>query len=348
MKNFPLSRRRFLSNTLSSAAIIGAAAVLPRSLMASGSPEITAVEIISVRDPQHSAQLAFAIENGYFAEEGLDVTANYTVNGPDLASLAASGRVKVLCAAMEQVALLRLRNLDFKWVMKLSDISNTQGVVVGNNAGIESPADLVGKRVGMYAGAAVELAVENMCKEYGVDFSSIEFVNMEPPEQAIALMRGDIDAMACWEPYISNAERSGGRLYFTGSSSYIENPNTPTDVNWLYLATGLATTGDYMQQAPNTMMALMRAMIRANETIINNPAAAVGPISKGLGIPADGLELILRANDYRPNLDQRLVMGYPDFINWTVDQGFLSDFVPFNDIVDTSLLQKIAPNSVKI
>ncbi|MDF0602108.1 ABC transporter substrate-binding protein [Psychromarinibacter sp. C21-152] len=345
MLNPRLNRRALLRNI----GAASAATMLPGLGRAQGNaPEVTSVEIISVRDPQHSGQLALALEYGFFEDEGLDVSPNYTVNGPDLPSLAASGRVKVLFAAMEQVASLRLRDLDFRWVMKLSDISNTQGVVVGNNSGIEAPADLEGKRIGMYAGASVELAIENMCEEYGVDFSSLEFVNMEPPEQAIALMQGDIDVMACWEPYVTNAARSGGRLYFTGSKSYIETPEDPTDVNWLYLATGLTTSGDFLAEAPNTLKAMMRAMMRANEIIINDPAAAVDPIAKGLGIPTDGLEGILRANDYRPDLDQRLATGYPDYIHWAVERGFLNEFVPLDEIVDTSLLAEVAPDSVKI
>lgn len=344
--NMPSINRRTLLRNFAAA---GAATTLPSFAFAQGTAlEVTSVEIISVRDPQHSGQLALALENGFFADEGLEVRPNYTVNGPDLPSLAASGRVQVLFSAMEQVASLRLRGLDFRWIMKLSDISNTQGVVIGNNSGIESPADLAGKRIGMYAGASVELAIENMCREHGIDFSSLQFINMEPPEQAIALMQGDIDVMACWEPYVTNAARSGGRLYFTGSKSYIESPETPQDVNWLYLATGLTTSGDFLAEAPNTLKAMMRAMMRANEIIINDPAAAVDPIARGLGIPTEGLEGILRANDYRPDLDQRLATGYPDYINWAVERGFLDSFVPLEDIVDTSLLAEVAPDSVKI
>ena len=161
-------------------------------------------------------------------------------------------------------------------------------------------------------------------------------------------MQGDIDVMACWEPYVANAARSGGRLYFTGSQSYVEDAQTPKDVNWLYLATGLTTSGDFLEEAPNTLKAMMRAMIRANEIIINDPAAAVDPIARGLGIPTDGLEGILKANDYRPDLDQRLATGYPDYIKWAVERGFLDEFVPLDDIVDTSLLSEVAPGSVKI
>ncbi|SKA34222.1 ABC transporter substrate-binding protein [Consotaella salsifontis] len=311
-------------------------------------PEIAELELISVRDPQHSAQIAIAQEMGYFADEGLDITLNYTVNGPDLPSLAASGRVQVLASAMEQVASLREKGLDFKWIMKLSDISNTQGVVIGNNAGIDKPADLAGKRVGMYAGAAVELAVLNMCKAYGIDFDSLKFVNIEPPEQALALMRGDIDVMACWEPYVSNAAKMGGRLYFTGSKSYIDNPDDPKPVNWLYLSTGLTTTGEFLDKAPNTLRAMMRALFKANEMLATDVDAAVAPISKNLGIPSEGLADILRMNDYSPVVDQRLMDGYPVYQDWAISRGYLTTGAPLSELLDLSLLKDMKPDAVKI
>ncbi|MCP8896518.1 ABC transporter substrate-binding protein [Shinella daejeonensis] len=349
MGQYQPTRRDVLRRATSLSVLAAASAVMPSLGQAQELPaEITSFEIISVRDPQHSAQLALALESGFFKEEGLDVTANYTVNGPDLPSLAASGQVKVLCSAMEHVASLRLRGLDFKWIMKLSDISNTQGVVIGEGAGINKPQDLSGKRVGMFRGASVELAIENMCKAHGIDFKSLQFINMEPPEQAIALMRNDIDVMACWEPYVSNAAKVGGRLYFTGAKSYIDSSDAPTDVNWLYLATGLSASSDMRAQAPNTLFRVMRAMMRASKLIIEDPAAAAPVVAKGLGIPPEGLDTILRANDYRPDFDERLAAGYPDYIRWAVERKFMDSSVPLDDILERSFLTKIAPQAVRI
>lgn len=310
--------------------------------------ETTDLELISVRDPQHSAQIALAQELGFFEEAGLNVTVNYTVNGPDLPSLAASGRVQILASALEQLASLREKGIDFKWVMKLSDISNTQGVVIGNKSGINQPADLAGKRVGMYSGAAVELAILNMCKDYDIDFASLQFVNIEPPEQAMALMRGDIDVMACWEPYVSNAAKMGGRVYFTGSQSYIEDPTTPKSVNYLYLSTGLATTGDFIEANPNTLKALIGALAKATDLIVSDPQGTVEPIARNLGIPADGLLAILQANDYSPIVDNRVIEGYPVYQDWAISRGYLKTSAPVADLLDMSLLREVLPDAVRI
>lgn len=350
MNQLVSSRRRVLQGLGLGLAGIAAGGVFGSRAFAAdnGKPEVAALEIISVRDPQHSAQLALAKELGYFTDEGLDVTLNYTVNGPDLPSLAASGKVQVLSSALEQVAALREKGLDFKWIMKLSDISNTQGVVIGKNSGIKKPADLAGKRIGMYRGAAVELAILNMTKAYGIDFNSLQFINMEPPEQALALMRGDIDVMACWEPYVSSAAKMGGQLYFTGSRSYVEDPANPKPVNWLNLATGLTTTGDFINTSPNTLRALMRAILRANALLASDVDSAVAPIAKNLGIPTDGLADILRMNEYDTIIDARLMEGYPVYQDWAIGRGYLTKGAPMTELLDLSLLKEVKPEAVKI
>lgn len=351
MRNTSFNRRQVLGGL--SIGMLGAATgstlLNPAAAFAqSGTPEVTDLELISVRDPQHSAQIAIATELGLFRAEGVNVSVNYTVNGPDVPSLAASGKIKLISTALDQVASLHEKGLDFRWLMKVSDISNTQGVVIGNNSGINAPADLAGKRIGMYSGAAVELAILNMCKAYDIDFSSLKFLNIEPPEQALALSRGDIDVMACWEPYVSNAASFGGRVYFTGNKSYIDDPDNPTPVNWLQLSTGLTTTPEFIQQAPNTLRAVMRAILKANDMIAANVDEVVAPISRNLGIPAEGLAAILRKNDYSPVIDERIMEGYPVYQDWAISRGYLQTGAAVKDMLDLSLLRDINPSAVKI
>ncbi|WP_432519022.1 ABC transporter substrate-binding protein [Kineococcus sp. SYSU DK006] len=349
--------------TLLRAATLGAAGLtVPGLLSACGSDEAasapaagagdleqSSVKIFSVKDPQISAQLAYALQEGMFEDAGLEVSIDYTINGPDMASLAASGSVQVISSGVDQCATLREAGQDFSYLMKFSEISNTQGVVLGPDVTINTPKDIEGKRIGMYNGAAVALAIESMCQAEGVDYSAIEFVNLEAPEQVTALARGDIDAMAAWEPYLSSAVASGGKLWFTGNRSYL-HADAGEDVDWLYLSTGLAVSQDYLKANPNTLLALMRTLAEATKRINADFEAAAEPIGKELDVPTDTLVPVLEANAYDPVVDARWLEGTKTFMAWAAQpaQGFFKETWDPLQLVDFSLFKQVDAEAVQV
>ena len=62
--------------------------------------------------------------------------------------------------------------------MPTANIAGTQCFVLGPKAAIKSPKDLEGKKIGMAAGSGVAIAIRNMAKQYGVDYTKFVFVNL--------------------------------------------------------------------------------------------------------------------------------------------------------------------------
>src|SRR5258708_23490507 len=184
-------------------------------------PEVTDVESWAVRDPQEAAAIALADQLGYYKDEGLNVTVKWIVSGTDMANLVATGQVNFYGESASTAAQLLDKNISIHYVMPLADIGGTQCVVIGPNVTLKSPKDLEGKKIGMAAGAGVALAINSMAKQYGVDVSKITFVNLQPPAMAPALAKGDIDAMAVWQPLVFACIKLGGKLYLTSNHSYI-------------------------------------------------------------------------------------------------------------------------------
>lgn len=349
-----ISRRRLIRNAALGAALLGAPTVLSAcgSRGATGASPSTGgpgthLTVWSVKDPQHSAQLVYAVEKGLFAAEGLQVEPRYIVNGPDLPSLAAGGQIELMSATVEMVASLREKGVDFTYLMKLSEISNTQGFVLAPNSPVRTPQDLAGRSVGMYAGAAVALAVENMCRAEGVDYGAIRFRNLEPPEQMTALARGEIDAMACWEPYIGAGTASGGTLYFTGNRSFIHGTETPVD--WLYLTTGLTASAAFLQRSPDVVTRVMRALIKATAEINADLDAAADVIAGPLDVRPDELARILKANSYDQVIDSRFRDGWTQYLAWAAapQQRYLTRVWTPDQLTDFTLVSSVDPTLVE-
>jgi NitT/TauT family transport system substrate-binding protein len=310
-------------------------------------PEVTTVEIWAVRDPQEAAQIALADELGYYKDEGLDVTIKWVVSGTDVPSLAASGQINFYGEGTFTCAILKDKGLDMRHVMRTADISGTQAFVLGPNTNISSPLELEGKKVGMAAGAGVSVAIASMAKQYGVDYDKIIFVNLQPPDQAPALARGDIDAMAVWEPWALAGRKLGGRLYFTGNRSYIEGEAKP--VNWLYLDSGLNVKGDFLEKNPNTVKAMMRALIRATDYINSNlPEQVAEVLSKPMQIEKADLVEMIKENIYSNDMDQHAIEGMTDFMKWGAGLKYTSREMTPKDVLDLRLLKELAPEKVKV
>jgi hypothetical protein len=83
---------------------------------------------------------------------------------------------------------------------------------------VRSPEDVEKLKIGMPKGASVMMAIQNMARATGVDFTKIEFVNLSPPDSVNALAKVDIDAMAGSAPWVFNAvKQAGGKVYFTSN-----------------------------------------------------------------------------------------------------------------------------------
>jgi ABC-type nitrate/sulfonate/bicarbonate transport system substrate-binding protein len=341
-----MERRRLLVTGLSVLAGITALAQAPARAQA---PEQKSVEIWAVRDPQEAAPIALAKELNYYKDEGLDATIKWIVSGTDMASLVASGEINFAGESVSTAAILRDKGIDIRYVMPTANIAGTQCIVVGPDAKLTSPKDLEGKKIGMAAGSGVAIAIRNMAKQYDVDFTKLTFVNLQPPDQAPALARGDIDAMAVWQPWALAGMSLGGKLYFTGNKSYIDGAEKP--VNWMYLDAGLNVPAEYLAKNPNTVKAVMRALLKAIDYINNNPIEKSAELLSGpLNVPVADLVPIMKQNIYSATIDQTIVTGATELLTYGADPKigwYGRPFAP-KELYDLTLLKQVAPDQVKV
>ena len=312
-------------------------------------PEQKQVDIWAVRDPQEASPITIAKELNFYKDEGLDATIKWIVSGTDMPSLVASGQINYAGESVITSAILRDKDVDVRYVMPTANISGTQCFVLGPKTVIKSPKELEGKKIGMAAGSGVAIAIRNMAKAYGVDYGKLVFVNLQPPDQAPALERGDIDAMAVWQPWALAGMNLGGKLYFTGNKSYIDGAEKP--VNWMYLDAGLNVPGPYLTKNPNTVKAVMRAILKGIAYINAHPIEDSAKILSGpLTVPVEDLVPIMKQNIYSAMVDQTIIDGATELLTYGADPkiGWFSKPYTPKELYDLTLLKQVAPDLVKV
>lgn len=305
------------------------------------SKDTSSTEIVAygVIDPQISAQQIIADKKGYFKEEGLNISNKFIQSGGDMSSLISGGSAQVSFESPYTDIALAANGVGIKIVAPMANIGNTQAVVAGKNANIVNGKDLEGKKVGIPAGAGVMIAIRNMCNELNVDINKIQFVTLSPSDAIAALEKGDIDAMACWEPWISNAQNNGGKLLFCGLKSYLGDKQG--DVNWMNFYTTMQVSDTFLKEHPEEVKAMLRALKKATDFINENPDEAAEIIAKEINLDATQVKKIMSQNQYQMLYDDKFVNSCDEIANFMKETNNISSKPDFGKYADSSILKSV-------
>jgi ABC-type amino acid transport substrate-binding protein len=107
-------------------------------------------------------------------------------------------------------------------------------IVARRSAGITRLADLRGKKVGTSLSTSAHYFLVKMARTAGLSESDVTAVAVPLPDMPAALKRGDVDAIAIWEPQAHNSEQMLGSdaVVFQDRSVYRElfDLNTTAEV----------------------------------------------------------------------------------------------------------------------
>ena len=137
--------------------------------------------------------LYVADEKGYFAEEGLNLVVNFPANTNDGISLPAAGKADIGMYYLQDAILTAVEE-DVPIVSIGAVAQKSLDVVISlKENGIETAADLVGKKIG-YAGTALsEAKVECMLEQAGLTAEDCELIDVGF-DLLTAITTGQVDA----------------------------------------------------------------------------------------------------------------------------------------------------------
>jgi sulfonate transport system substrate-binding protein len=85
------------------------------------------------------------------------------------------------------------------------------GMLVADNAGIESVADLKGRKIGLTIGSTAQNLTEKLLSAAGLDCNTdVEVINISTGDAQVVLTNGNVDAVVIWEPNVSRLDAMDG------------------------------------------------------------------------------------------------------------------------------------------
>lgn len=269
-------RRRHASGLLAAAAIVALAGcgtsaggeeptdAAGAETQGSGTATAITVGVIPIIDV---APIYLGVDQGFFADEGLDVTLETAQGGAAIVPAVVSGQYQFGFSNATSLLLATSSGLALQGVTAGVSTTGEDGadfgaVVVPGDSDITSAADLAGKRVAVNTLNNINTTTINKAvDDAGGDASTIEYVELAFPDIPAAVASGDVDAGQVVEPFLTSAQDQGMKQVV---SNYVATD--PDLTISLYF-----TSDDYAAQDPEVVDAFARAMTTSLEYADSHP-----------------------------------------------------------------------------
>ena len=301
------------------------------------------ITLWGTNDLHTSAQLVLAKRLGFFQQEGLQVRCKLFPSEEKLTQAFHKSSTPPFAWSQTVPEFFRLcaKGFPVKIVAPLAEISASYQMVIRKEAGIVLPGDLEGRTIGIMRGSLIEIAFRNMAKDFDLDLSRLQLRNAQPLEQLELFANTEIDALACWEPWTSQAIYMGGALYFSGLYSCIPGHEGP--VNWLTGQSMLVSFEKHLQHEPDTMLALLKAIQRATIYLRRTVRKAASVFADLLDTEPDELAQLLQKNRYSMKMDELFRIGLLSTLE-LCDSG--EQFHRPERLYDSRMLARLDPSLV--
>src|SRR5258708_39077119 len=144
-------------------------------------------------NPKH-ALFYPAVKQGFFGEQGLDVTIESSKGSADVIQNVASGAAAFGFADASAVVLSRTRDLPVTLVAMVH-YKTLMSIITRVPSGVGKPADLVGKKIASTSGDAVRMVMPAFAKMNGFDGEKVNFLTVSQSAKASMLLAGQVDGV---------------------------------------------------------------------------------------------------------------------------------------------------------
>lgn len=215
------------------------------------------------------APLWYGIEEGYFEEEGLEVTTEIGEGGAALTPAVLNDDYQF--AIGEYVSVLQARENDVP-IQVFSNLTNgasapddhINGLLVKADSGIDSVEDLAGKTIAVNGLNGIDdVTIKAILDDNGIDPESVEFVEVPFPDMIAAVETGQVDVASEPEPFVTLGEQAG--LTTLLDPYYEALPALPLGM--------VFASEEWLEDNPELANAFHRALVRSIEAAAADPDA---------------------------------------------------------------------------
>lgn len=243
--------------------------------------------------------LMYAVHTGLFEKNRLDVKLIPFPAGPAMLPALAAAEVDVAWMGEFPAVTGYSNGMPIEiLLMERLDSTNTR-LVASNKSGINTLADLKGKKIGVTIGSTSHNHVLRALAQAGLKQEDVTLVNLAPANMPPAFVANQVDAALTWEPNIGAIEKSGGKVLATTRS--------------LGMITGVILVGRaaFTRDHPDVVQDFLRAWRYAQRAYASDTGGVRQYEAKRLNQTAQEFDaLISRQSASHPSFEQVLTADF--------------------------------------
>jgi len=212
-----------------------------------------------------------------------------------------NGSVDAATGSETQMLLNSIAEPGIRIIMTLAEARYR--IIARQSAGIRRLEDLRGKKVAATVNTSSQYYLREMLRKARMQLETdVRFVNLEGPDMAAALKRGEVDAVAIWEPHAQNALEALGSdaVDLQDASVYRERFNLNTTTRVLR-----------DPEKRRALVEFLRTVVRSSDLARRQPAQARTLLAPFLNTPVATIEHVWNRFSFPANLpgDLPTVLG---------------------------------------
>ncbi|RMD89936.1 MAG: taurine ABC transporter substrate-binding protein [Alphaproteobacteria bacterium] len=194
---------------------------------------------------------------------GWDVEWRKFAAGTDVIAAMASGDVVLSELGSSPLAIAATQGVDLQMIAFSDVIGKAESLIARNGSGIESLADLKGKRVAVPVGSTAHFSLMGALQHEGIPEGDVTIMSMPPDQIAAAWEQGVIDAAWIWQPVQSQILKTGKLIIGADQTA---KWGFPTFDAWV-------VNREFGMANKDKIVAFLREIEKANQSYLADPSA---------------------------------------------------------------------------
>jgi sulfonate transport system substrate-binding protein len=256
-----------------------------------------------------------AQEKGFFKEEFGDAVTVETpqfTNGPAQNEAVTAGQIDLANMGDLPTVQVWANNVDIKVISYLWDSPEGYSLVAHPDSGIETLADLKGKKVAIQFGSNFHKLLLKFLASQNLTIDDIQMTNLPKSESVTSLQEGLIDAIAIDEPALSKLKSSG----------FVE---VSTAEGYDRIFTVVYGRTEYLEQNPDIVARYLKVIDETNRWIAENQDESIRIVADFMGSDdLEGTKNYYESRNWLVGVDQSLIDTLNETIQFSLDEGLIT------------------------